>query len=145
MGRIDSCLLNCCYSLSGEHVHPGFFFQGGRIWSLGLKACIGTIQGIVAGVIVPSLASKVTPEKYVFTTASNLIMTCLIPVAIIMYLDTGCLGRWAALWKPCRSNRQLFEHRLICTSTNKQDCSEIGVFSTICGDRHRGPTRERHM
>ena len=107
---------------------PGFL-PGGRIWSLVLKACIGTIQGIVTGFIVPSLASKVTLVKHVFTTVSNLIMNCLIPVVIIMYLDTGCLGRWAALWKPCRSNRQLFEHRLICKSTNKQDCSEIPVLA----------------
>ena len=48
------------------------------------------------------LASRVTSEKFLFTTASNLIMNFLIPSLIIVYLDTGCLGRWVALWKPCR-------------------------------------------
>ena len=100
---------------------PGFL-PVGKIWSLVLKTCIGTIQGVVGGFIVPFLASRMTSEKHVFTTASNLIMNCLIPGLIIMYLDTGCLGRWVALWKPCRSNKQMFQSRLICNTKNQRDC-----------------------
>ena len=97
------------------------------IWSLVLKACTGTIQGVVGKLVVPFIASRVTSEKYTFTTASILIMNCLIPSLIIVYLDTGCLGRWVALWKPCRSNRQMFQSRLICNDQNTQDCGEFSL------------------
>ena len=102
---------------------PGFL-PAGRVWSLGLKACIGTSQAVVSNFIMPSVASRVTWErnKHAFTTVANLIMNWLIPFAIIMYLDTGCLGRWVALWKPCRSSRELFQHSFICTSKNQRDC-----------------------
>ena len=43
-------------------------------------------------------------------------------------IDTGCLGRWVSLWKPCRSNCSLFQSRLVCTAENEQDCS---LFKTI--------------
>ena len=101
---------------------PGFL-QVGTIASLGLKACIGSAQGLVANVIVPSLASKMRWQKHALTTVSSLLMSCLIPAVIIIYLDTGCLGEWVSLWKPCRSNRKLFEHRLVCTTYNVQDCT----------------------
>ena len=77
---------------------------------------------MVGKFIVPFLASRMTREKHVFTTASNLIMNCLIPGLVIVYLDTGCLSRWVTLWKPCRSNRQMFESRLICNTQNQRDC-----------------------
>ena len=75
-------------------------------------------------------------------------MNCFIPIIIIIYLDTGCLGRWAALWKPCRSNRQLFERSLICNFQNQRDCRsgwisrtwEIDIVvarsSDICNPHH---------
>ena len=103
---------------------PGFL-PAGKIFSFGLKACAGTIQGVIGNIIMPFLASKVTWDKHVFTRVSNLIMNCLIPAALIMYLDTGCLGRWVVLWKPCRSDRQLFSHSFTCNAANQQDC-ELG-------------------
>ena len=101
---------------------PGLLPVRKKIWSLVLKTCIGTIQGVVGKFVMPFLASRATSEKHVFTTASNLIMNVLIPSLIIMYLDTGCLGRWVGLWKPCRSNRQMFQSRLICKTENDRDC-----------------------
>ena len=74
---------------------PGFLAIG-TIWSFGLKACIGAIQGLIGRFLIPFLASKATREKHVIMTVSNLIMNCFIPVVIIMYLDTRCLGRWVA-------------------------------------------------
>ena len=100
---------------------PGFL-PAGKIFSLGLKACVGSTQGVIGNIIMPFLASKVTWDKHVFTRVSNLITNCLIPAAVIMYLDTGCLGRWVLLWKPCQSNRQLFQHSFICNAANRQDC-----------------------
>ena len=101
------------------------FLPAQKILSLGLKACIGTIQGLVGSFIVPFLASKMIGNKHVFTTVSNLIMTCFVPLVVIMYLDTGCLGRWVELWKPCRTNQQLFQLSLICTQEDEQDCVNI--------------------
>ena len=83
--------------------------QVGKILSLVLKACIGAFQGIAwQNFVVPHLASKMTRQKHVFTSVSSLLMSCFIPAVIIIYLDTGCLGRWVALWEPCRINSQLF-------------------------------------
>ena len=89
---------------------PGFI-PGGMILSL----AIGSIQGLVGSIVVPQLASKLTTQKHVFTTASNLIMNFLIPAVILIYLDTGCLGRWVSLWQPCRSSQESFEYRLLCS------------------------------
>ena len=101
---------------------PGFF-RFGEILSLGLQAGIGAIQGLVGKFIMPYLASKMAGQKHVFTTIASLLMNCVIPAVVIIYLDTGCLGRWLSLWKPCQSNRQMFQQRLICTASNDQDCS----------------------
>ena len=101
---------------------PGFLPVKEKIWSVVLKTCIGSIQGVVGKFVVPFLASRATSEKHVFTTASNLIMNVLIPSLIIMYFDAGCLGRWVGLWKPCRSNRQMFQSRVICKTGNDRDC-----------------------
>ena len=101
---------------------PGFL-PTGCILPLVLRACVGTIQGLVDDLIVPYLASRVTWQKHVFTTVSNLLMNFLIPTVVIMCLDTGCLGRWVSLWRPCRgSSRQMFQRRLLCTAENQRDC-----------------------
>ena len=110
---------------------PGFL-QIGKILSLGLRAGIGAMQGLVGKLIVPYLASQIAGQKHVFTTIASLLMNCVIPAVVIIYLDTGCLGRWLSLWKPCRSNRQLFQHLLICTPQNKRDC---GLLPTLHGVR----------
>ena len=131
-----------------SHSIPGFL-PAGKIWSLGLKLCIGTIQGVVGKLVVPFLARKVTWEKHLFTRVSTLIMNCVIPAVIIIYLDTGCLGRWAALWKPCRRNSHWFRLSLVCIERGRQDCAlgipagmSIGTFhlpvlrpSDICDAR----------
>ena len=89
---------------------PGFL-QVGDILLLGLKACIGATQGLVGNVIVPYLASKMTRKKHVFTTVSTLLMNCVLPAFVIIYLDTGCLGRWVSLWTQCQSGSRYFHSR----------------------------------
>ena len=106
---------------------PGFLPAARPIMSLALKACIGAIQGLVGSLIVPYLANKITQQKHMFTTLSNLLMNFLIPAVVIMCLDTGCLGRWVSLWNPCqRSNSQMFQRRLICTTERDRDC-DVGL------------------
>ena len=103
---------------------PGFF-GGRKILLLGLEACVGAMQAVVSRFVVSYLASRLTCQKHTFITVSNLLMNYVFPFVVVMYLDTECLGRWTALWKPCRTNRQLFQHRLICTARNHRDCSAI--------------------
>ena len=104
-----------------SHSIPGFL-PAGKIWSLVLKACIATIQAVVGKIVVPSLARKVTSlEIHLLTRVSTLIMNCLMPAVTIVYLDTGCLGRWAALWEPCRRNRRWFQLSLACEDDGS-DC-----------------------
>ena len=91
---------------------PGFL-QAGKMVSLGLQACVGATQGLVSSVLIPRLAGKMTGQKHAFTTVSNLIMNCVIPVVVIIYLDTGCLGRWVSFWKTCQIKSHLFQCRVI--------------------------------
>ena len=106
------------------------FLQMGKIYSLGLRAGIGAIQGLVGKFVMPHLASKLTRQKYVFTAVSSLAVSCLFPAVLIIYLDAGCLSRWVTLWKPCRSSRHLFQRRFVCIALdNEQDC---------IGDEHEG-------
>ena len=37
-------------------------------------------------------------------------------------LETALGGSKRTLWKPCRSNRRLFRHSLICNIENRRDC-----------------------
>ena len=83
--------------------------QTDKILSLGLKACIGATQAVVSKFIVPGLAGKITWQKHAFTTVASLVMNCLIPAVVLIYLDVGCLGRWVSLWRPCRSSSQIFQ------------------------------------
>ena len=71
---------------------PGFL-PANKVLSLGLYTSIGAIQALMGSFIVPFLASKVTQRKHVLTTVSNLIMNCLVPAVIIVYLDTGSFER----------------------------------------------------
>ena len=65
------------------------FLPAGMILSSALKGCVGIIQAVVTNYILPSLASKLTFEKHALTAVSSLMVTCMIPAVIIMYLDTG--------------------------------------------------------
>ena len=67
--------------------------EAGRIWSSALKACVGATQGLVGNVILPYLAGRIMWQKHVSTTVSNLLTNCVIPVVVIIFLDTGLLGK----------------------------------------------------
>ena len=89
------CVLTVVFSIAAilyqvSNSIPGFL-PVGKIWSLGLKAFVGCIQAVVSNFIMPFLASRVTWRKHLLTRVSNLIMNCLIPAVIIIYLDAGCL------------------------------------------------------
>ena len=97
--------------------------QAGKSLSLTLKACIGAIQALVGNSILPYLAGRITWQKHVFIAVSGLVMNCVIPIVIVIYLDTGCLGRWVSLWKTCWNNSQLFQRRLLCNRESGQYCA----------------------
>ena len=103
------------------------FLQTGEILAFVLSIGVGASQGLVSSFIVPQLASSMMlKKKHVFITVASLLTSCVIPAVIILYLDTGCFGRWVSLWKPCRSNRQLFQRRLTCTLDEPRDCDAVG-------------------
>ena len=99
--------------------------QAGKMLSLGLKACIGATQGLVSSFLIPYLAGRMTWQKHAFTTVSSLIMNCVIPVVVIIYLDTGCLGRWASFWKTCQINSHLFQSRVIHRQRRRRFWQEL--------------------
>ena len=105
--------------------------QAGPILLLALKACIGGTQALVGNFIVPYLASKMSRRKHVFTTVSSLLLSCVIPAVVIIYLDTACLGRWVLLWKQCRSTSSLFQYYFRFPSTYDIDVMVLRQ-SDIC-------------
>ena len=119
---IDAVSFNICYLLSGGQVHPRL--------SSGWKNSVVGPESLhwghpwIGGQLHCSLSrQQMSWQKQVFTTVSSLLLSCVIPAAVIIYLDAGCLGRWVSLWKPCRSNSLLFQRRLTCTQENEQDCA----------------------
>ena len=93
--------------------------QAGKTLSSGLIACIGGTQGLIVKTIVHYLASKMALQKHVCITVSSLLMSCIIPGVVIIYLDTGCLGGWVTLWKQCQRNSQKFQYSLTCSQENR--------------------------
>ena len=71
-----------------------------------------------------------TWQKHAFTTVSSLIMNCVIPVVVIIYLHTGCLGRWVSWWKTCQINSHLFQSRVIHNDVE----SMLPELDTLPGD-----------
>ena len=63
--------------------------QTGKLLSLGLMVCVGGAQGFILINIVPYLASRMTLQKHVCTIVSSLLMSCVMPGMVIIYLDTG--------------------------------------------------------
>ena len=101
---------------------PGLF-SSGKILGLALSAGIGTAQGLVSHFVLPFLASKIAEQKQIIIAVSDIIMNFFIPTVVIMYLDTGCLGKWVALWKPCRSHSPMFRCPSICNHETDPSCT----------------------
>ena len=102
---------------------PGLL-KVGKLWRLAIDSCAGAIQGLLGSIVMPSIAQSLTTKKHGFTTIANLLMSCVIPAAVIVYLDTGCLANWVGFWAPCRENSTLFQQY------------------TWCDDKHCGKTLE---
>ena len=62
---------------------------------------IGTCQSLISMFVIPYLAEKLTPDKYLFTNAATILTSVCFPMLCIMYFDHDCLGRWTAWWGPC--------------------------------------------
>ena len=95
---------------------PGFL-QVGPTFSLGLKVWIGATQALLSKLIVPCLAGKMHGQKQFFTTVTNVLLSCVIPAVVVIYLDLACMGRWVLLWKQCQSTSSLFQYGFRFPST----------------------------
>ena len=71
------------------------------------------------------LLAEITRQKHAFATVSVLLMNCVIPIVVIVYLDIECLGRWVSFWKTCRSNSQQFQTRLVCNGKDDRYCDVL--------------------
>ena len=83
---------------------PGVLGADRIILTAILNACIGMLQGVLGALVIPHLAQKLTSNKHVYMTFGNMLMNCLFPAAVIIGLDSACLGNWVMLWIPCRQN-----------------------------------------
>ena len=78
-----------------------------KIWVSGITLGIGAIQALLSSFVVPAVAHKLVAQQHSLTAIANLLMSVLYPTAVILYLDTGCLGNWVALWSPCRRHEEV--------------------------------------
>ena len=92
-----------------------------KLWSFALGACVGVAQCVISSLIMPRLAERLTSKKEALTTFSSLLMSCVLPVGAIVYLDSACLGKWLELWAPCRSSADYFS--LNVSPSNRLDWS----------------------
>ena len=86
---------------------PGFLGIGG-FWFMVLNSCVGMFQGLVGGILLPRVGKKLSQSRLSFLMLVGLLISCVLPAAVIVLLDTYCLGNWLVLWSPCRSNPEHF-------------------------------------
>ena len=79
--------------LEPQPINPWLYLheKNQSLASLGHEASTGVIQGFLSSIVMPRLAKKLTSQTYVFTTTANVLMNCLFPAAVIIYLDATSL------------------------------------------------------
>ena len=86
---------------------PDFLGISG-FWGAVLNTCVGGIQGVLGGLVLPAVAKRLSGNRLSFLVTMGITTSCLLPAAVITFLDTHCLGRWSACWDPCRNNPEQF-------------------------------------
>ena len=63
-----------------------------------LKSCVGAFQGLLGGVVLSIVGKKLSDNKLSFLVMTGLFTSCILPGAVILFLDTQCAGSWPAFW-----------------------------------------------
>ena len=113
---------------------PGFLAIG-PFWARVLNSSIGVIQGVLGAVVLPSVGKKLSDNKLSFLVMLGLFTNCLLPAAVIGFLDTACLGNWPALWDPCRNNPEQF-NRVVDKAGVLSHSVQVLSSADICNSRH---------
>ena len=82
------------------------------VWCAVLNTCVGGIQGVLGGLVLPAVAKRLSGDRLSFLLTMGLMTSCLLPTAVITFLDIHCLGRWSECWDPCRNNPEQFNRGL---------------------------------
>ena len=69
-----------------------------------INLSIGVVQGLLSGVVVPTLAKRGPRGQHAYILL-NLLTNCLCPAGVVVYLDSACLGHWSQWWAPCASSQ----------------------------------------
>ena len=85
-----------------------------KLWCSVLQSCVVVVQGMLGGVVLPILSKKLSANRLSYLMMIGLLTNCVLPGAVITFLDAHCLGRWSAFWDPCRNNPEQF-NRLVRT------------------------------
>ena len=118
---------------------PGFLGIGGFRCRV-LDAGVGIFQGLLGGVVLPAVGKKLSENRLSFLMLMALLTGCVLPAAVIVLLDTYCLGNWLVLWSPCRNNPEQFDRIVDMTEPERLESN----LSTNLGP---APTAEqlRHV
>ena len=124
---------------------PSFLPVSGP-WIGRVEVCIGLFQGILSGVLLPSLAGLVSSKggarRPALVSVATMLITFFIPALAVLYLDGACLDRWTLWWPPCtdkgqhmfnieapvrvhevQETRTILHHRDVCTPKGHQSVS----------------------
>ena len=73
--------------------------NGTGSWLLmAMNGCLGAVQGVLGAYLVPFLAEKLTSttsDKHKLVSAASLLINFLVPIFVIVYLDSKCWGRFS--------------------------------------------------
>ena len=78
------------------------------VWCAVLNTCVGGIQGVLGGLVLPAVAKRLSGDRLSFLLTMGIMTSCLLPAAVITFLDIHCLGRWSECWDPCRNSPEQF-------------------------------------
>ena len=81
-------------------------------WCAVLNTCVGGTQGLIGGLVLPAVAKRLSGDRLSFLLTMGLMTSCLLPAAVITFLDAHCLARWSACWDPCRNSPEQFNRAM---------------------------------
>ena len=79
---------------------PGFL-QVESVVLKSISTCIGACQSLIIKFLIPKLSVQLFPGFWFLEGLACLLVGCLVPALVIVYLDGTCLGHWTAYWAPC--------------------------------------------
>ena len=101
-----------------------------ELWSQRLPAwAIGGAQSLIVSIVLPGLAKKLFPSMHSFSGLASLLVSCIMPALVIVFLDDACMAHWLSLWAQC-SRKHAEKFRV--THDSDSYTEEALTHSSLC-------------